>query len=486
MAPNLLMNRHMDQRSLLAAAAAGVLICLSQAAHAMPVGPQVFCDTYGEGETELCASGPPPCALCHVQPPELNAFGIAVTAELLPGMPRPLSLDDYAMGLPDALFAVEDLDSDGDDYSNIEEIGYGTFPGDPLSNPSAQGCPPSGSNEQYNVCNYDPAYAYKKVMLDFCGESPTYSSLQSFAGLAKSEQMAQLDTILDLCLDSEFWLGKNGQLWQLAHKKIRPVGSLKFGEDAGSVPASDYYDDYNLFVWSQTDDRDVREVLLADYYVTRGVGAEGGTTYEQVSDLTGQKMQSDRRAGFLTTDWVSLYNIMFTAVPRTAAAQAYRAFLGYDIARQEGLFPVSGEPVDYDEKGVGAPVCATCHSTLDPLTYPWTRFNGIQNPRGQYDPNRILDDFLSEGANMAAMPEAGMLLGQPVSDLLDWAQVAANSSQFASATTTDYWEFLMGTAPAASELTEFNGLWQGLIGLYGYSVERMLHELIKTEAYGAP
>lgn len=486
MAPNLLTTTYMDRPTFLAAAAFAALLCLSQSANAMPVGPQVFCDTYGEGETELCASGPPPCTLCHVQAPELNAYGLSVSAELLTGMPRPLSLDDYAMGLPDALAAVEDLDSDGDDYSNIEEIGYGTFPGDPLSNPSEQGCPPSGSNDQYDVCNYDQGYAYKKVMLDFCGQSPSYADLQSFLGLTVSEQMTELDVVLDICLDSEFWVGKNGQLWQLAHKKIRPVGSLKFGEDAGSVPASDYYDDYNLFVWSQTDNRDAREMLLADYYVTRGAGPGGETTYAQVNDLVGQKMQTDRRAGLLTTDWVSLYNIMFTAVPRTAAAQAYRAFLGYDIARQEGLFPVAGEPVDYDEKGVTAPVCAGCHSTLDPLTYPWTTFNGIQNPRGQYDPTRIVDDFLSEGANMASMPEAGVLLGQPVSDLLDWAQVAANSSQFASAMTTDYWEFVMGTAPVASEMTEFNDLWQGLMGMYGYSVERMLHALVKTEAYGAP
>ena len=68
----------------------------------MPVGPQVFCDTYDEGETQLCASGPPPCTLCHTNPPAHNEFGIAVSVELLPGMPRPLSVEDYAAGLPAA------------------------------------------------------------------------------------------------------------------------------------------------------------------------------------------------------------------------------------------------------------------------------------------------------------------------------------------------------------------------------------------------
>ena len=70
-------------------------------------------------------------------------------------------------------------------------------------------------------------------------------------------------------------------------------------------------------------------------------------------------------------------NTMFTSIPRTTAAQAYRAFLGYDIAKLEGLWPVAGEPADYDNKGVGAPACAGCHATLDPLTYPFSRYEGI-------------------------------------------------------------------------------------------------------------
>lgn len=326
---------------------------------AMPVGPQIFCDTYDEGQTPMCASGPPPCTLCHTTPPSFNPYGLGVSAELLPGMPRPLSVSLYTSGLPAALQSVEDLDSDMDSYTNIEEIAAGSFPGDPISNPGVLNCPEQGTNENYNVCHFDAEYTFRKVMLDFCGESPEYDDLLRFRDLPLALQKETLDTTLDTCLDSEFWLGKNGQLWQLAHRKIRPVGTLKSGEDAGSFPASDYYVDYNLFVWSQTDDRDVRELLLADYFVTRAT--DNPTTYESVADLPGQAMQLERRAGLLTTAWVSLYNIMFTAVPRTAAAQAYHAFLGYDIAKLQGLFPVANEPVDYDEKGVAAPVCAGCH-----------------------------------------------------------------------------------------------------------------------------
>ena len=68
---------------------------------------------------------------------------------------------------------------------------------------------------------------------------------------------------------------------------------------------------------------------------------------------------------------------MFTSIPRTSAAQAYRAYLGYDISKMEGLQAVVDEPVDYDAKGVEAPDCAVCHRTLDPLTYPFSRYDGL-------------------------------------------------------------------------------------------------------------
>ena len=85
------------------------------------------------------------------------------------------------------------------------------------------------------------------------------------------------------CLDSEFWVGKGGAVWSLAHPKIRPVNGLKGGiEDTGSLPVlGDFYDDYHLFVYTQTDDRDARDVLLADYYVQR---SDNPTTYSATAD----------------------------------------------------------------------------------------------------------------------------------------------------------------------------------------------------------
>ena len=84
------------------------------------------------------------------------------------------------------------------------------------------------------------------------------------------------------------------------------------------------------------------------------------------------------------------------------------------------------------------------------------------------------------------MPESGVLLGQPVANLVEWAQVAANSDAFAKATANDYWTLVMGRDVQPEELEEFTALWQAFRGRHNYSVEKMLHQLIETEAYGVP
>jgi hypothetical protein len=191
----------------------------------------------------------------------------------------------------------------------------------------------------------------------------------------------------------------------------------------------------------------------------------------------------------LTHRWFLMSNTMFTSVPRTTAAQAYRAYLGYDIALLEGLNDVPGEPVDYDSKGVGEAACAACHATLDPLTYPFSRYEGIGGGQGDsysYAPNRLNGFTDVDGELVAETPEAGVLFGEPVEDLIQWAAVAANSEAFRRATVLDYWKLLLGEAPRATEQAEFSRLVRDLGGDHGYSVELMLHDLIDMEAYGAP
>ena len=83
-------------------------------------------------------------------------------------------------------------------------------------------------------------------------------------------------------------------------------------------------------------------------------------------------------------------------------------------------------------------------------------------------------------------PEAGYLFGQRVNNLVQWADVAANSDQFARAVVKDYWEEVVRVDTAGRYGPEFEYLWKSLKGEDAYSVRKMLHRLILTEAYGAP
>jgi hypothetical protein len=371
------------------------------------------------------------------------------------------------------------------------------------------------SAQLWNTCAYDPAYALTRIGLDFCGHSPTREELEAVRG--SHDWPTLLEQKLAGCLDSDFWQGKDGVLWNLANAKILPESSLKSGDDAGDLTIADYEDDYNLFVYINTDDRDVRELLTAQYHVIRQTdGALVRVDRTPVEDLVArdsddgdiaQLVPQERRAGMLTTRWFLAKNTMVTPIPRTTAAQAYRAYLGYDIAKMEGLRPVAGEPVDYDLKGVTAGQCAVCHSTLDPLSYPFSRYDGLGGGDEEEisDPDMVINadgtvniafgNYLSgrmerfvrqEGPQIAETPEAGLLFGQPVADLVEWAEVAANSEPFARKVVLDYWRLLVGEDPQPSEEAEFATLAQRLSSEHEYRVERMLRDLVVTEAYGAP
>lgn len=487
-------------RRLSAALALGSL-AFATAASAKPVAPVAFCAHYPDAPA--CASGVALCVTCHTAPPGRNTYGLQIEQSMLVGTPRPLDDEQFLAGLADALVAVEDKDADGDGFDNLEEVLGGTSPADALSRPIEGDCPRSVAENGWDVCNYDHTYVFKKLHLDFCGHSPSRDDVDLFE--ASEDRLAALHEALDGCLDTEFWRGRDGVVWNLANRKIGPLQSIKSGEGAGDIPLADYFDDYAFFVWTQTDDRDVRDVLTGNYFVRHTGGIDGEPTVYETFESVGLAAINDRqerltvqlvnrgnRAGMLTHRWFLMSNIMFTGLPRTAAAQAYRAYLGHDIARLEGLVPVANEPADHDAKGVAAPECARCHSTLDPLTYPFSRYEGIQGGSGNfripftYNRNRM-DAFVeTDGPGMADVPEAGVLFGQPVDNLVQWARVAAETDDFARATTLDYWRLLMGEDPRTEELPDFDGLWQGLKTTHEYRIERLLHALIETEAYGVP
>jgi hypothetical protein len=466
--------------------------------HAKPVAPDAFCSVYSDSPS--CA-GQLDCSYCHVStdPVFWNPYGQSVREALQGGG---LSNEEFLTQLPDALAAVELLDSDGDDYTNKEEIDAGALPGNAASAPFDLECPEDVTELDYPICQISPRHVFRKVHLDFCGASPSYAELKDFIALDEEAQTSALHNALDGCLDSEHWLGKDGQLWRMAHPKVRPIAAIKAGEDSideSIVQLSDYYHDYQLFVYTQIDDHDLREVLTAKYFVERTDNPTIYTTTDEIDlgkynppcgNRCLEKVDPPYRAGMLTTNWYLLYFTMFTAVPRTAAAQAYRAYLGYDIARSEGLNPVAGEPVDYDSKGVNEPECAACHSTLDPITYAFRNYNGIFPGLPQSDYVSAPADRLAVMAPndplLQSMPASGTLLGEPYNELVGWVQVAANSDDFVIASTRDYWRLLIGRDPFPNEQAEFSALWTDLRGKHNYSVEKMLHDLIMTEAYGAP
>ena len=481
-------------------------------ARAMPDGPVELCKVYPDAAK--CGGAIVTCTTCHlVAPPERNVFGAQLEAELALDEPRPLSIETFRWALPEALRAVEMLDADEDGFSNLEELMSGSDLADTSSVPDYRSCTPgeeiAARAQDYDVCAVDRAYVLKKVLIDFCGRSPSFDELAAFRALAPEAQKTAVHARLDECLASEHWAGPNGVVWNMANDKIRPARSLKSGNTflgkPGDIPLADYTDDYLLFVYVNTGDRDVRDALLADYFVRKETDGSwtrfsNGPLVEFQSRGFGlaQLVAPDRRAGMITARWFLMSNTMFTAVPRTTAAQAYRSYLGFDIARLEGLYSAANEPADYDRKDVERPACAVCHATLDPLTYPFTRYEGIGGGDGgglvglgddipfSYNENRLERFVGVDGARVADTPEAGMLFGEPVADLVAWAEVAANSEAFAQNVVREYWELLIGEAPRPAESAELRALWTDLMGVHEYQVERMLHALIDTEAYGVP
>jgi hypothetical protein len=508
----------------LLARAAFMVVALPSALEAKPAATSLFCREYPQAP--VCSTSEASCTTCHAAVPARNAYGTSIEEALLQGSPRPLSDASFAGGLPSALAAAGQRDADGDGVSSLQEIQAGTNPADATSKPASGECRVE-QNSSLNLCAYDAAYAYSRVLLDFCGRS---ASVQERATFRQSpDAKAALHAALGACLQSPYWRGRDGVVWKLGAAKIRPNASLKAGPNPGSVTLANYDDDFALFVYAHLDDHDVRDVLTADYYVDPPTPANP-TMYTQVrltpqQDLarrpgftTYQALEQSQRAGMLTTRWFRAINTMFSAIPRTTAAQAYRAYLGLDIALQQGLQdPVpASEPVDHDAKGVRAEGCIGCHRTLDPLSYPFSRYEGLDVdpnirrliemammmlgqdggvPMGplpqlpvlpQYIPNRMERFVSSEGAGIVNVPEAGLLFGRPVANVVEWGKSAANSPAFAQKVVLDYWRLLFAEEPRPADLPELARLAAALAGPDVYRVERMLHRLIDTEAYGAP
>lgn len=462
------------------------LMSLCGVARAEPTAPTVLCKAHPD--LPACTGRVPACALCHdsTDPASWNSFGAQLKAQLTRGQA-------FDVALPAALSSVADDDADGDGLSNLEELQQGRSP----SAPDGASDAPQGTipNPGYRIGAWDGKFTFRRLAALYCGKSPSYEEFGAFSAGApdEAEQRRRIHAKLNVCLRSAYW--RDEGLARLGDKRIKPVSAFGVGTDiiisGVRVVLGDFEYDYNLWRYALTDDHDMREMLTAQYHVKRAVDG----TLSKVTGVIekpdpqwvagGQPVPPQNRAGLLTTQWFLAYSTMFSAVPRVTAAQAYRAYLGADIANLEGLRPVEGEPLDIDNKAVAAERCAQCHSTLDPLSYPFAEYEGVQVSAfvtfGSYDPGR--PRRMIPAWNPAR--QKAVLLGKPVKNLVEWAAVAVASDEFKRNIADMFFQHALHRAPLPSEAAEFNTLWQSAEA-DGHSAERMLHRLVDTLAFGSP
>ena len=451
-----------------------IVALLTGLAHARPEAPAIFCVEYPEAPA--CAGGAARCATCHslAGPPSHNPYGLDL-----------VSMRDgsvaFSEDLPGALAAVEDLDSDGDGVSNIDEILLGTEPGFDSSVESECAEQAPGDNALYDVGSYDPEFAWRRVLLDFCGRSPRYDEVQAFR--AHTNARGELRDTLQLCLDSPYWAE---MLQEVAVGVIEPTGPSTDLNILGN-----WTWDLKLYAYAMSDNRDAAEVMTAQYLVVEQPAGSGLLVAidepRNEGEAYAQPLGPEDRFGVLTTRYSLAMRIMFADMPRTLAAHWYKRLLGLDIARSQGLFPVDeldGElawpsPRDVDDKGVWQEGCASCHSTLDGLSYPWARYNGIDLEGGTtatYQPDRATDTIPTTD---------GWMFGEPIDGPEAWVATAVASDAFAQHTTRTFWRQIFHREPYSCEDEVFTQLWTSFRD-NGRNVEALLAEMVTLDAYGAP
>jgi hypothetical protein len=452
---------------------------LTTAAQARPGAPRALCRDATTADIAACQGTLPTCTTCHHGPPDLNLYGSAVFAAL--AQDDAYTFDNFEDRVAAAVVAVNADESDGDGLKNLEELLLGTLPGDATSAFVPPPAPVGAPNVHYAVGERDARFAFRRVHTTFCGAPPTFEAMADFAALDDDAREVALHDTLSTCLTSTYW--KDVALHRLADARIRPLASIGFD---GLIPLADYRWDYRLFSHIFTDDRDLRDLLRADYHVDEdGEVVRGIIPFPPGSPLEtgGQPLPPERRAGMITTQWFLMAHTMFSALPRTTAAQAYRAYLGMDIAKGEGIHPVAGEPRDVDTKGVTEPACAACHSTLDPLSYAFSPYNGIGRLRAGGVSR--LDLTGSFDAGRVPWGPEGQMFGTDVADLRAWAEHAVTTDAFAKNLGDMLWRVTFGRAPTPDERADVEGLWRGLPA-DGYSANRALHRLIDTDSFRVP
>jgi len=206
------------------------LVCLlsssATAAWARPSAASIVCETFPEAAE--CSGKVVNCSLCHTStnPAAWNAFGLAVMGELNRAPTDPDRFESreefFRAALPNALESLLDADSDDDGASNRDELLQGTGPGDAASLWMAPPAPDGAPNQHYKLNSYDPAFAFRRAHILYCGRSPDYEQQSEFAALTDEEEIrTRLHAAVSTCLDSDHW-GRVA-LRELADKRVRPL-----------------------------------------------------------------------------------------------------------------------------------------------------------------------------------------------------------------------------------------------------------------------
>lgn len=235
-----------------------VSCAITTPAHALPTAPALFCAT--NPTVPDCTGKLVDCSYCHTSvtaPVTWNPYGLA-----LKDMTQGKAFD---MSLGPAVLAIGSLDSDGDGVDNATELSAETQPGNPASKP----LPCAGREDPTAAHAYDFNRAFRRLHLLYCGRSASFEELSGFAAVSAdpTAQYASIDAALDGCLKSDYW--RNEGIQRLGDVRIRPIKPVGRDGTARLVIIGDYEWDYRLWSYVLTDDRDMRDLLLANYHVER-------------------------------------------------------------------------------------------------------------------------------------------------------------------------------------------------------------------------
>ena len=98
------------------------------------------------------------CQMCHINPPKRNAYGRALKAAIDKAKVSDVTKEVFQ--------SIEKDDSDGDGFSNGDEIRADTMPGDPASKPTAAAKPvTAASNDLVPKHTFHPAIVHFPIAL---------------------------------------------------------------------------------------------------------------------------------------------------------------------------------------------------------------------------------------------------------------------------------------------------------------------------------